>query len=207
MNLVLIIGLAYLVGAIPMGHLVARYGAGIDLRQHGSKNLGATNVYRVLGWKYAIPVGLFDVAKGFVPTYFVAPWVGAADWIPLAIGLGAILGHVFPVYLKFSGGKGVATTAGALLGVAPTATLVSVAAWGALLFATGIVSVASMSAALVFPMAVWALTPERTTLLYAGVAIAFFIVFNHRTNIRRIGAGVEPRFGRHRRGGGGGGGA
>ncbi len=199
MNLALIIGLAYLVGGIPMSHLAARYGAGIDLRQHGSKNLGAANVYRVLGWKYAIPVGLFDVAKGFVPTYFFAPSVGAADWIPLAIGLGAILGHVFPVYLKFSGGKGVATAAGVALGVAPTATLVSAAVWGALVFATGLVSVASMSAALVFPMTVWVLTPERITLLYAGVAIAFFIVFNHRTNIRRIVGGVEPRFDRQRR--------
>ncbi len=72
MNLALTIGLAYLVGGIPMSHMAARYGAGIDLRQHGSKNLGATNVYRVLGWKYAIPVGLFDLAKGFVPTYFFA---------------------------------------------------------------------------------------------------------------------------------------
>ncbi len=200
MNLALTIGLAYLVGGIPMSHMAARYGAGIDLRQHGSKNLGATNVYRVLGWKYAIPVGLFDLAKGFVPTYFFAPWVGTADWIPLAIGLGAILGHVFPVYLKFSGGKGVATAAGVLLGVAPAATLVSAAVWGALLYVTGIVSVASMTAALVLPITVWVLTPERTTLLYAAVAVAFFIVFNHRTNLRRIVGGVEPRFGRHRRG-------
>ena len=200
MNLALTIGLAYLVGGIPMSHMAARYGAGIDLRHHGSKNLGATNVYRVLGWKYAIPVGLFDLAKGFVPTYFFAPWVGTADWIPLAIGLGAILGHVFPVYLKFSGGKGVATAAGVLLGVAPAATLVSAAVWGALLYVTGIVSVASMTAALVLPITVWVLTPERTTLLYAAVAVAFFIVFNHRTNLRRIVGGVEPRFGRHRRG-------
>jgi glycerol-3-phosphate acyltransferase PlsY len=200
MNLALTIGLAYLVGGIPVSHMAARYGAGIDLRQHGSKNLGATNVYRVLGWKYAIPVGLFDLAKGFVPTYFFAPWVGTADWIPLAIGLGAVLGHVFPVYLKFSGGKGVATAAGVLLGVAPAATLVSVAVWGALLYATGIVSVASMTGALVLPITVWVLTPERTTLLYAAVAVGFFIVFNHRTNLRRIVGGVEPRFGRHRRG-------
>ncbi len=200
MNLALTIGLAYLVGGIPLSHMAARYGAGIDLRQHGSKNLGATNVYRVLGWKYAIPVGLFDLAKGFVPTYFFAPWVGPADWIPLAIGLGAILGHVFPVYLKFSGGKGVATAAGVLLGVAPTATLVSAAVWGALVYATGIVSVASMTAALVLPIAVWVLTPESTTLLYATDAVAFFIVFNHRTNLRRIVGGVEPRFGQRRRG-------
>jgi glycerol-3-phosphate acyltransferase PlsY len=192
--------LAYLIGGIPTSHVAAKYGARIDLRQHGSKNLGATNLYRVLGWRYAIPVGLFDTAKGFVPTYFFAPWVGAADWVPLAIGLGAIVGHVFPVYLKFSGGKGVATAAGVLLAVAPTATLVAVAVWGAMVYVTGIVSVASITAALALPIAVWVLTPQHTTLLYVGVAIAFFIVFNHRANIRRIVGGVEPRFGRHGRG-------
>ena len=200
MNLALTVGLAYLIGGIPTTYLASRYVAGIDLREHGSKTLGATNAYRGLGWKYAIPIGLFDVAKGFVPTYFFAPWVGEADGIALAIGFGAIVGHVFPVYLRFSGGKGVATAAGVLFGVAPTAMLVSVALWGALVFATGIVSVASMSAALVFPMTVWVLSPERTTLLYAGVAIAAFLVLNHRTNLRRIVGGVEPRFGRHRRG-------
>ena len=200
MNLALTVGLAYLMGSIPTSHVAAKYGAGIDLRQHGSKNLGATNLYRVLGWRYAIPVGLFDTAKGFVPTYFFAPWVGAADWVPLAIGFGAIVGHVFPMFLKFAGGKGVATATGALLAVAPTPTLVATAVWGVMMFVTGIVSVASITAALVLPITVWALMLQHTTLLYASVAIAFFIVFNHRTNIRRIVDGVEPRFGRHERG-------
>ena len=199
MKLALIIGLAYLIGAIPTSYLAAKHGAGIDLREHGSKNLGATNVYLVLGWGYAIPVGLFDVAKGFIAAYFVAPWVGPEQWIPIAVGIGAILGHVFPVYLKFSGGKGVATAAGVLLGIVPTATLMSVLVWGTLVFATGIVSVASMSAAIVFPLAVWVLTPERTTLVYAGVGIAVFIVFSHRSNVRRLLRGTEPRFGQGRR--------
>jgi len=193
------IGLAYLIGAIPTSYLAAKHGAGIDLRENGSKNLGATNVYRVLGWGYAIPVGLFDVAKGFVAAYFLAPWVGPEQWIPIAVGVGAILGHVFPVYLKFSGGKGVATAAGVVLGIAPTAALMSVLVWGALVFATGIVSVASMFAAIVFPLAVWILTPERTTLVYTGVGIAVFIVFSHRSNVRRLLRGTEPRFGQGRR--------
>jgi len=198
-KLALMIGLAYLIGAIPTSYLAAKHGAGIDLREHGSKNLGATNLYRVLGWGYAIPVGLFDVAKGFVAAYFLAPWVGPERWIPMAVGVGAILGHVFPVYLKFSGGKGVATAAGVVLGIAPTAALMSVLVWGALVLATGIVSVASMSAAIVFPLAVWVLTPERTTLVYTGVGIAVFIVFSHRSNVRRLLRGTEPRFDRGRR--------
>ncbi len=199
MKLALMIGLAYLIGAIPTSYLAAKHGAGIDLRENGSKNLGATNVYRVLGWGYAIPVGLFDVAKGFVAAYFLARWVGPEQWIPIAVGVSAILGHVFPVHLKFSGGKGVATAAGVVLGIAPTATLMSVLVWGALVFATGIVSVASMSAAFAFPLAVWVLTPERTTLVYTGVGIAVFIVFNHRSNVSRLLRGTEPRSGQGRR--------
>ena len=193
------ISLAYLIGAIPTSYLAAKHGAGIDLREHGSKNLGATNVYRVLGWGYAIPVGLFDVAKGFIASYFLAQWVGPEQWIPIAVGVGAILGHVFPVYLKFSGGKGVATAAGVVLGIAPTAALMSVLVWGGLVFVTGIVSLASMAAAIVFPLLVWVLTPERTTLAYTGVGIAVFIVFSHRSNIRRLLRGTEPRFGQGRR--------
>lgn len=196
--LALMILSAYLIGAIPTSYLVSKHVAGIDLREHGSKNLGATNVYRVLGWTYAVPVGLFDVAKGFVPTYFLAPLAGEQHWTPIAVGLGAIVGHVFPVYLKFSGGKGVATAAGVVLGIAPTAVLVSLLVWGAVVASTGIVSVASMSAAITFPFVVWILTPERTTLFYTGVAIAAFIVFTHRSNIRRLLAGTESRFGRKR---------
>ncbi len=199
MTLALIMVLAYLVGAIPTSYLVAKHVARVDLRAHGSKNLGATNVYRVLGWRYAIPVGLFDVAKGFVPAYVFAPWAGPQHWLPIVVGLTAVLGHVFPVYLKFSGGKGVATAGGVVLGIAPSATLVSVVVWAAMVSATGIVSVASMSAAVVFPVAVWILTPERTTLFYSGVAMAVFIVFNHRSNIRRLRGGTESRFGHGRR--------
>ncbi len=199
MILALMMCLAYLVGAIPTSFLLAKHVAKVDLREHGSKNLGATNVYRVLGWKYAVPVGLFDVAKGFVPAYVFAPWAGPQHWYPIAVGLAAVLGHVFPVYLKFSGGKGVATAGGVVLGIAPTATLICVLVWGVVVSATGIVSVASMSAAMVFPIAVWILSPERTTLFYTGVTIAFFIMFNHRSNIRRLMGGTESRFGHRRR--------
>ena len=93
MNIVLAVAAAYFVGAIPTSFLAARHGAGIDLRTRGSKNLGTTNLYRVLGWKYAVPVGIFDVAKGFLPVLLLGPRVGSADWIPLAIGVSAVLGH------------------------------------------------------------------------------------------------------------------
>ena len=121
MTLAVALPIAYLVGAIPTSWIVAKLGAGIDLREHGSKNLGATNLFRTLGWKYAVPAGLFDTAKGAAPVALLSPWVGSAGWVPLVIGLAAILGHVYSVFVRFRGGKGVATAAGVVLAVAPVA--------------------------------------------------------------------------------------
>lgn len=191
--------LAYLMGAIPTSWLAARLGAGIDLRQHGSKNLGATNVFRVLGWKYAIPVGVFDVAKGAVPVLVLAPLVESSqEWMPLAVGLTAILGHVYSAFVGFRGGKGVATAAGVVLGLAPLPLLASAAIWAAVLKFTGYVSLASMLGAVVFPVAAWVVRPEDRYLPAIGTALALFIIFTHRSNIRRLLAGTESRFG-HRR--------
>lgn len=187
---------AYLVGAIPTSYLAARFGAGIDLREHGSRNLGATNLYRVLGGRYAYPVALFDVLKGTIPVLALAPRLGSADWIPIAVGAAAIVGHVFPVYLKFKGGKGVATAAGAMVAIAPLPFVVSAVTWVVLLASVRIMSVASVAGAVVFPLATRWLAPDNTALLTAGVALAAFIVFTHRTNIRRLLAGTEPRLGR-----------
>ncbi|HEU5359089.1 MAG TPA: glycerol-3-phosphate acyltransferase, partial [Gemmatimonadales bacterium] len=96
---------SYLVGAIPTSYLVGRVFRGIDLREHGSRNLGATNLYRVLGWRFAVPVGLFDVAKGAAPVLVFGPLGPAATLFPLACGLTAVLGHVFSVFVGFKGGK------------------------------------------------------------------------------------------------------
>lgn len=186
---------AYLLGAIPTSYLLARWFGGIDLRQHGSKNLGATNLYRVLGWRYAVPTGLFDVAKGTIPVVLFAPWAGGAQWLPVALGATAVLGHVFSVFVRFRGGKGVATAAGVVLGLAPFPLGVSAAVWGAVVWTTGYVSLASMSGALVFPLAVWVFQPGHTYTLIAGAVLAVFIVFTHRANIRRLLEGREARFG------------
>ena len=103
---------SYFVGAIPTGYLAGRLFRGIDLREHGSKNLGATNVYRTLGARYAIPVALFDIAKGAVPVLVFAPQASDSQLFALACGIAAIVGHVFSVFVRFRGGKGVATAAG-----------------------------------------------------------------------------------------------
>jgi glycerol-3-phosphate acyltransferase PlsY len=186
---------AYFLGAIPTSYLVARWFRGIDLKEHGSKNLGATNLYRTLGWRYAVPAGLFDVAKGAIPVVAFAPRAGSQEWIPITLGVAAIVGHVFSVFVRFRGGKGVATAAGAVLGLAPVPLAVSAAVWIALVWATGYVSLGSMFGAVAFPLAVWLLQPGDWYVLVGGVLLAAFIVFTHRANIRRLLQGREARFG------------
>jgi glycerol-3-phosphate acyltransferase PlsY len=188
---------SYLLGAIPTSYLAGRLFRGIDLREHGSRNLGATNLYRVLGWRYAVPVGLFDAAKGLVPVLVFAPRVSASEVFALVCGLTAVLGHVFSVFVGFKGGKGVATAAGVMLGLAPVALGVAIVVWVALVFLTGYVSLGSIAAAAVFPIAVLLLEPPaQPVMLWLDVAVAAAIIWFHRGNIQRLLKGTENRFGR-----------
>jgi len=187
---------AYLLGAIPTSYLAARYVAGVDLRTVGSGNLGATNLYRSLGWRYALPVGLFDLAKGVVPVLVFAPRAGAGPVATLALGLAAMVGHVFSVFVRFRGGKGVATSAGVFLGLAPLAFLVSLGVWAAVVRLSGYVSLGSIAAAAAFPPAVAILYPDRDLVLGFSVLVAALIVLFHQANIRRLLAGTENRLGR-----------
>ncbi len=188
---------SYLVGAIPTSYLAGRLFRGLDLREHGSKNLGATNLYRVLGWRYAVPVGLFDIAKGAVPVLLFAPRISDSELVALGCGIAAILGHVYSVFVQFRGGKGVATAAGVMLGLTPLALGVAALVWVVLVALTGYVSVASIAAAAVFPAAVFLLEhPERPELLWLDVLVALAIIWLHRANIRRLLNGTENRFGR-----------
>ena len=187
---------SYLLGAIPTSYLVARLAKGVDLRQVGSRNLGATNLYRSLGWRYAIPVALFDIAKGAVPVLVFGPLAGGGTWRPLGLGLIAVVGHVFSVFVRFKGGKGVATAAGVVLGLAPWATLVSLAAWIVTVKWSGYVSLGSILAALLLPPATWLLHPALRPVIWLFMALALFVVVLHRQNVRRLIAGTENRFGR-----------
>jgi glycerol-3-phosphate acyltransferase PlsY len=188
---------SYLVGAIPTSYLVGRLFKGIDLREHGSRNLGATNLYRVLGWRYAVPVGLFDAAKGAIPVLLFAPQVSASELFALLCGVTAVLGHVFSVFVRFRGGKGVATAAGVMLAQAPAALGIALLVWLALVGLTGYVSLGSIAAAAVFPLAVLLLErPSRAEILWIDVALAAGIIWLHRANIRRLLNGTENRFGR-----------
>lgn len=187
---------SYFLGAIPTSWLVVRLVKGQDLRTLGSGNLGATNLYRQLGWAFAIPVALFDVAKGAIPVVVFGPRAGGGDVLPLLLGVAAVFGHVFSVFVRFKGGKGVATGAGVVLGLAPLAIPVSLAVWVVAVWLTGYVSLGSILAAAALPPAVWLLHPERRDLLWLFVVLAALIVVLHHQNIRRLLAGTEHRFGR-----------
>lgn len=193
-------GLAYLLGAMPTSYLVGRLARGIDLREHGSKNLGATNVYRLLGWRWAVPVGLVDILKGVVPVAVFAPWAQGPAWLPVTLGIAAVLGHVFSPYVRFRGGKGVATAAGVFLALAPVAVLLALPVWALCVWLTGYVSLGSIVTAGVFPVWVRLTRPDAPYTFAASLALALLIIFSHRANIRRLLAGTENRFGRRARG-------
>ncbi|HET9949185.1 MAG TPA: glycerol-3-phosphate 1-O-acyltransferase PlsY [Longimicrobiales bacterium] len=191
---------SYLLGSIPTSYLVGRIFHGIDLRRQGSGNLGATNAFRVLGAAWALPVVIVDVAKGFVPVVWFTALAGADLAWTLAFGAAAVLGHMFSVWVGFRGGKGMATSAGVFLGLAPWAVLGGLAVWCALTFPTGYVSVGSIGAALALPVLV-ALTPHRggDAVLWFSAAAAAVVIWAHRANIRRLARGEENRFGRRAR--------
>jgi glycerol-3-phosphate acyltransferase PlsY len=194
----LLVVVAYLLGATPTSWWVGRAVYGVDLREKGSGNLGATNTFRVLGWRAALPVALFDVFKGWLPAAAFAAWAGVADPIgwSLAFGGAAILGHVFSLWVRFRGGKGVATSAGVFLALAPWATLACLVAFVAVFRLTRMVSAGSITAALVLTPAV-ALTPTRggAGLIAFSGGLALFVIWAHRSNIGRILRGEESRFG------------
>ena len=194
---------SYLLGSIPAAYIAGK-AKGVDLRKHGSGNLGATNVFRVLGAKIGIAVFLFDMAKGAFPVYFF-PRAIPADQVPFAstvifaiiCGVAAIIGHVRPIYLKFGkGGKGVATAAGVFLALAPLQTLLTLLVFAAVLLISGYVSLGSLTSAVALPILL-ALTVGTTSPLFViSVVIALFVFWTHRANIARLRAGEEHRFGK-----------
>ncbi len=202
---------AYLAGSVPFGYLVARRAAGIDIRQHGSGNIGATNVGRTLGFRYFALVFALDFLKGLLPA-LAARWlqtraaldgaVPASHWyLPEAAAFAAIVGHMFPMWLKFKGGKGVATTVGALAGLAFNPLLGGLAVFLAVLALTRMVSAASIAFAAGFNAAYFldAVRPwrgEQLALSAVVVAVGVLVVVRHRTNLARIIAGTEARIGR-----------
>lgn len=186
--------LSYLLGSIPTGYIIGSL-AGIDVRTVGSGNVGATNVARALGKAKGLVTLIADVAKGFLPVFF-AFQLGLSHAAVAFVGAAAFFGHLYPVFLKFKGGKGVATALGVLLAAAPWASLVLMGVFAVAAYFSRIASLSSIAAAVTAPVVVWALSyPPPTTALCA--VFALMIVYRHRSNIERLMAGTEPRFDAH----------
>jgi glycerol-3-phosphate acyltransferase PlsY len=196
-RLVVAVLLAYLLGAIPTSYLVMRAVKGIDLRRTGSGNLGATNLFRSLGWRFAVPVALFDMAKGVLPVVLLAPWAGLGYTGRMLLGLVAVAGHVFSIFMRFHGGKGVATGGGVVLGLAPWAFVVAAAVWALVVRLSGYVSLGSIIAAATLPIATWFLAPGRRDLVPWLALLTLVVIWLHRANLRRLLQGTESRFGRN----------
>ena len=195
MNIAAFTIIAYLFGAVPFGLLVAR-SKGVDIRKQGSGNIGATNVLRVIGKGWGVFTLVLDALKGFIPA-FVFPILGKleSEWGVL-FGLAAILGHTFPVYLGFKGGKGVATSAGMLLGTAPAAVGVGFVCWIVTMALSRYVSLASIVAAIATAVVVWIQGDKALVVNVALTLLALLVVWLHRANIKRLLNGTENRFGK-----------
>ena len=194
MEIVALIVFAYLLGSIPTGYILGRI-AGVDVRQLGSGNVGATNVARAVGKWQGVLTLLADAMKGMLPAA-----IGLTMMLPsaaiAALSAAAFLGHLYPIFLNFRGGKGVATALGALLVIAPLASLLLVAIFAAVVFPTRLVSLSSIVAAASAPFALWLFLQPRAIILL-GAFLAAMIVWRHRGNIQRLRAGTEPRFDAH----------
>ena len=183
---------AYLVGSIPTGLLLAKAFGGVDIRETGSGNIGATNVYRTLGRKVGLLTLVGDCLKGLIPVLAAQALGFACPWIAL-VGLAAFLGHVYTVFLGFKGGKGVATALGVFLGVSPLAVLGAVVVFSLVLYKWRFVSLASITAAAVVPSLV-AIIDKRPEIVAMSIVIAALVVWKHRENIKRLKQGTENRF-------------
>lgn len=200
---VVVIG-SYLLGSVPFGYLAGRI-AGIDIRNCGSGNVGATNVIRTLGKGYGYPVFAADFLKGFGAVKLsiliamrVHPEWASSEVFGIVAAISSVLGHSFPVWLHFKGGKGVATSAGALLGLAPVAASVGAAIWILTFLLTRYVSVASITAAAALPLIIllttWLSQTDGKSLFYSSVCLAAVVIWRHRSNLSRLMRGTEPRF-------------
>ena len=189
MEYVLFALIAYLLGSIPFALVIGKLGYKIDVREHGSGNLGATNAFRVLGMKAGIIVTVSDILKGTLAT--VLPLLFDASVHPLIIGMFAVIGHTYPIFAKFKGGKAVATSSGIILGIYPLLFVIMIATFLVTLYFTKYVSLSSMITGLV--SIVVSLFYQEISLVIVITLLTFFVIYRHRENINRIKNGTEPK--------------
>lgn len=200
MNELLLIVLAYLIGSIPTAVWVSKYFFGIDIREYGSGNSGATNTYRVFGFKWGTIVMVVDMLKGIaaVKLAFLLPnyFDNDAQLINLQLGLGlaAVIGHIFPIWAEFRGGKGVATLFGLVLGISPWTALSCIGVFLLVLYLTRFVSLSSILASIAFPVFILVIFNEREPLYRIfAIAVALMVLLTHQKNIGRIFKGIESK--------------
>lgn len=185
---------AYLIGSFPSALLVVWMFSGKDVRREGSGNVGAANATRVAGYGAGAVVTVLDVAKGAVPVWLMWVLNPASGWLAATL-LAAVVGHCYPVWLRFRGGKGVATAFGAFLVLSPVPALIALGVWAVVLAVGRRVSLASLVATAVFPVLLALLDPPGPVMLAAVSAVAVLIILRHRSNIRQLIDGSEPRIG------------
>ena len=183
--------MAYLLGSVPTSYVLGR-SVGVDVRKAGSGNVGATNVARVAGKTRGILTRVADAAKGFIPV-FAALQLGISLPVTMLVAVAAFLGHLYPVFLLFKGGKGVATALGVFLALAPWITVVLLAVFAMAALSSRFVSLGSMTAAVAAPIALW-FAAYPPLVVQTGTFLAAMIILRHRSNIKRLFAGTEPRF-------------
>jgi glycerol-3-phosphate acyltransferase PlsY len=201
MNLLLLIISAYLIGSIPTAYWIGKLFFNIDIREHGSKNMGASNTFRVLGSVWGIIVLVIDMGKGIAAVQ-LAHAVHSSDWLSneltfwkLIFGLVAVSGHIFPVFAGFRGGKGVATLFGVVLAIQPWTALISIGAFLVVVFLTKYISLGSIIAVIVFAACVWFAVKETNVYMrWFSVVAALLVIIMHRSNIKRLIAGTENKF-------------
>ncbi|MCC6484700.1 MAG: glycerol-3-phosphate 1-O-acyltransferase PlsY [Armatimonadetes bacterium] len=195
---------AYLFASIPFGLLVGFLWKRVDIRQFGSGNIGASNVLRLLGWPAALVVLMLDTAKGFAPVWFAIALTDNNPLMAVGAGLAAILGHNFSLFLKFKGGKGVATSLGVLIGLSPEIAVIALFIWILVVSVTRFISVASIATGISVPILMWLSArahtihlsrPMAPEYIYLGLLGAGFILLKHRSNLVRLVNGTEPRIG------------
>jgi glycerol-3-phosphate acyltransferase PlsY len=200
--IVVLVG-SYLLGSIPFGYLIGRI-AGIDIRRVGSCNIGATNVVRVLGKRYGYPVFLLDFLKGFGAVKLSmllamrsAPGGNSPELFGIIAAVSSVVGHSYPLWLKLKGGKGVATSAGALFALTALGGLIALGIWIVMFWLTRYVSVASITASLLLPLVILVISwgnESARVIFYFSVCAAAVVIWRHRSNLSRLMQGTEPRF-------------
>ena len=194
-KIILLVVIAYLIGSIPTGYLLVKKLKGLDIREIGSGSTGATNVKRVLGTKWFLVVMLIDALKGYLPVLVAVRWFNfqiCYDVTPVLVGAAAIIGHSKSVFLKFTGGKSVATTIGTYIALNPIVGLIVTAIWAVISYATKYISLGSVIAVCLSPLLIIAYYPSEPYIIYAACS-AIFVIFMHQDNIKRLISGNENK--------------